>query len=465
MVAALPSTSTQNGDSSKRKKERSMGDNRIIQVFVRRVDTSKTFGENIIFMLNRASESKGLLLPGSHSLFRLDNSEEDLVMQLLLLKILYLLFTTPGTQQYFYTNDLRVLVDVFLRELIDLPDESEALRHTYLRVLNPLLSNTQLRDLAYKHPQIRRTLQALVAHSHVREINPTTLRLVDRCLNAPWCKAIEGEEEPLSPRHLVTSGHSGHTMSTAVLPDNLADSEPPTPRFKTHHKSASVDVVADVHPATSDTSTTSKTTTNATQDLPPPLFIPVTTTSAPSPALANGAIKSPGASPLTHTLRVRTKSHGHLTRADASAALALSVQRAEANLHGGRLVSGGVSSDTEKKDTLPLAKSFPLHLSGSVTAAPPVPKIDPKHLQASSSSSRKPGPKQSRSIGVSGEGSKRTASPGALRRKGPIPPAIPSKSKKPSAMSANGDPVSRTAVSGRGVDPSPLSKVSFPVAQ
>lgn len=47
-------------------------------------------------------------------------------MQLLLLKILYLLFTTAGTQEYFYTNDLRVLVDVFLRELVDLPEESEA---------------------------------------------------------------------------------------------------------------------------------------------------------------------------------------------------------------------------------------------------------------------------------------------------------------------------------------------------
>ena len=397
-------------------------------------------------------------------------------MQLLLLKILYLLFTTPGTQQYFYTNDLRVLVDVFLRELIDLPDESEALRHTYLRVLNPLLSNTQLRDLAYKQPQIRRTLQALVAHSHVRDINSTTLRLVDRCLNAPWCKAIEKEEEPHSPGLSVASGHSGHTVSNAVLSVDLADLDPPMPRFKTHHKSASVDVVADAHPATSETSTTSTTTTkNTTQDPPSSHSIPVTATSAPPTAQTNGTIKSPPASPVTHTLRVRTKSHGHLTRADASAALALSVQRAEANLHGGRLVSGGVSSDTEKKDTMPLAKSFPLHLSASVTIAPPVPKIDPKHLQASSSGSgygsgsgsgsSKTRSKPSRSIGVSGGGTKRAASPGALRRKAPTPPAIPSKSKKPSAMSANGGVVSRTAVSGRGVEPSPLSKVSFPVAQ
>ena len=47
-------------------------------------------------------------------------------MQLLILKILYLLFTTKGTSEYFYTNDLRVLVDVFLSELVDLDEDSES---------------------------------------------------------------------------------------------------------------------------------------------------------------------------------------------------------------------------------------------------------------------------------------------------------------------------------------------------
>lgn len=55
-----------------------------------------------------------------------ERSPEDLCMQLLILKILYLLFTTKGTSEYFYTNDLRVLVDVFLRELIDLDEENES---------------------------------------------------------------------------------------------------------------------------------------------------------------------------------------------------------------------------------------------------------------------------------------------------------------------------------------------------
>jgi hypothetical protein len=46
-------------------------------------------------------------------------------VSLLILKILYLLFTTSGTAEYFYTNDLCVLVDVFIRELTDLGEESE----------------------------------------------------------------------------------------------------------------------------------------------------------------------------------------------------------------------------------------------------------------------------------------------------------------------------------------------------
>jgi hypothetical protein len=55
---------------------------------------------------------------------RTDDSSE----QLLVLKMLFLLFTTQGTSEYFYTNDLCVLVDVFLRELVDLDEESESVR-------------------------------------------------------------------------------------------------------------------------------------------------------------------------------------------------------------------------------------------------------------------------------------------------------------------------------------------------
>jgi hypothetical protein len=240
MVAA-PASNAQDQTSSKRKKEHKLGPNRILDVLTRRVNSSKTFGENIIFMINRAN-----------------NTEEDLVMQLLLLKMLYLLFTTPGTQQYFYTNDLRVLVDVFLRELTDLPDESEALRHTYLRVLNPLLTSTQLRDAPYKGHHVRQTLQSLISNPSIREVTPTTKRLVERCLNADWCQNLPEEpESSVSPPSVTTlfsssgptnttNGYTSH--SQILLPSNrLSDDilEPPQPafRFKTLHKSVSAEVL------------------------------------------------------------------------------------------------------------------------------------------------------------------------------------------------------------------------------
>lgn len=144
--------------------------NRVLHVLTRRHGTSQTFGENLIFMLNRASRTP-----------------EDLVMQLLVLKMLYILFNTKGLSEYFYTNDLRVLVDVFLREIVDLDEESESLRHTYLRVLHPLLTKTQLRSLPHKRPHIVRALESLVAHETIREVNSTTKRLVDRCLSGEWC--------------------------------------------------------------------------------------------------------------------------------------------------------------------------------------------------------------------------------------------------------------------------------------
>lgn len=173
MVSTLGASGTVNSNSAPLTGTRP--ENLVLSVLKARLNDSKTFGENLIFMLNRASSSDA----------------EDLCMQLLVLKLLYLLFTTKETSCYFYTNDLKVLVDVFIRELSDLPDESESLRHTYLRVLHPLLTNTQLCTYPYKRPQIRRLLIGLVSHGHLREIGATTRRLVERCLKAEWCVELD----------------------------------------------------------------------------------------------------------------------------------------------------------------------------------------------------------------------------------------------------------------------------------
>ncbi|KAI0356846.1 hypothetical protein OH77DRAFT_174652 [Trametes cingulata] len=173
MVASLhPHTpQTQNGFAQQQEGPRTPEEsNRVLRVLMSRVGSSPTFGENLIFMLNRA-----------------DRTAEDLCMQLLVLKLLYLLFTTKGMSEFFYTNDLCVLVDVFLREICDIDEDNESLRHTYLRVLHPLLTKTQLRNMPYKRPQIVRTLESLIENESIRDIDPTTKRLVERCLSGDWC--------------------------------------------------------------------------------------------------------------------------------------------------------------------------------------------------------------------------------------------------------------------------------------
>jgi hypothetical protein len=44
-----------------------------------------------------------------------------------------------------------------------------------------------LRDIPYKRHQIVYALESLLSNSNIREVNPTTKRLVERCLSGEWC--------------------------------------------------------------------------------------------------------------------------------------------------------------------------------------------------------------------------------------------------------------------------------------
>lgn len=122
MVASIATGSNHNSKHGPPEEQ-----NRVLRILMRRLNFSKTFGANMIFMLNRAGWYSYIAIVTPVSDIRsLERTPEDLCMQLLILKLLYLLFTTKGTSEYFYTNDLRVLVDVFLRELIDLGEENES---------------------------------------------------------------------------------------------------------------------------------------------------------------------------------------------------------------------------------------------------------------------------------------------------------------------------------------------------
>jgi hypothetical protein len=170
--------------------------NRVMKILSVHGPSFRTFGENIILLLNRETETS---------------------QQLLILKLLYLLFTTSATYEYFYTNDLRVLLDVIIRNLLDLPAEANVLRHTYLRVLAPLLAHTQLSQPPhYKQEQILSLLDILRGSGSVHFLppEPTTLRLVERVAKTPWL--VEESESPsASPVDSLshTDAETGSTVS------------------------------------------------------------------------------------------------------------------------------------------------------------------------------------------------------------------------------------------------------------
>ena len=197
--------------------------NKVIKVLSMFGSVYKTFGENIILLLNRES-----MFPSTRSclqspiaaicrvlVFADSNTPGETSLQLLTLKLLYLLFTTPSTYEYFYTNDLRVLVDILIRNLLDLPEESAPLRHTYLRVLYPLLAHTQLKyPPHYKREELRKLLRILIRGEwsgvleddcdkilHFDEVDDTTRRLVLRCGQVGW---LADEEEPAEEQKTST---------------------------------------------------------------------------------------------------------------------------------------------------------------------------------------------------------------------------------------------------------------------
>lgn len=184
-------------------------------------------------------------------------------LQLFTLKLLYLIFTTPSTFEYFYTNDLRVLVDILIRNLLDLPEEASALRHTYLRVLYPLLAHTQLRHPPYyKRDELKRMLNILMRGQlsgqetyeekiqHFEDVDETTKRLVMRCAAVEWLRDMGPEPqatragsistetgEPLEASQ-TTSSSSSSDRDTAS-PTGQQQGPPDSPDVRHHHRKPS----------------------------------------------------------------------------------------------------------------------------------------------------------------------------------------------------------------------------------
>ncbi|KAH6614776.1 hypothetical protein B0J18DRAFT_374542 [Chaetomium sp. MPI-SDFR-AT-0129] len=186
--------------------------NRVVKTLSVHGPSFRTFGENIILLLNRETETS---------------------QQLLILKLLYLLCTTAATYEYFYLNDLRVLLDVIIRNLLDLPYEANTLRHTYLRVLAPLLSHTQLSQPPhYKRDQILTLMDILrgTGNTHFMPPEATTLRLLERVAATSWL--IDDEAESPVLNHVGTLAPSETGSSVSVIANVMAKPGLQTPSRK-----------------------------------------------------------------------------------------------------------------------------------------------------------------------------------------------------------------------------------------
>ena len=196
--------------------------NKVVKVMSSHGSRYKTFGENIILLLNR---------------------EDETSLQLLTLKLLYLLFTTPPTYEYFYTNDLRVLVDILMRNVLDLPEEAAALRHTYLRVLYPLLNHTQLQHPPhYKQIELQNLLTVLGGerrsdqsdedaspshYTHFGAVDETTKRLVRRCRNVSW---LADPDDDVPEQYESPTEERRSEPSPPISPSKPPRPAPPAPR-------------------------------------------------------------------------------------------------------------------------------------------------------------------------------------------------------------------------------------------
>lgn len=160
---------------------------------------NKVFDELMTEDLNESSESIKSKISGFMNLLLYHlNREESQIIKILILKFLYLVFTSSYTSKLYYLNDLKILVDIFIRELNDLPflDEihksNRPLVLTYLKVMYPMMMFSQLNDLSdsYKKDEIVEMLsnftilQSKDSDSNLKIISD----LANKCLTIPWLK-------------------------------------------------------------------------------------------------------------------------------------------------------------------------------------------------------------------------------------------------------------------------------------
>ncbi|EEQ40230.1 hypothetical protein FOB63_003450 [Clavispora lusitaniae] len=147
------------------------------------------------------------------------NREESHIIKILMLKFLYVIFTTSSSAKLPYLNDLKILIDIMIRELNDMSytGEDQAsnsfLALTYLKVLYPMLMFSQISELdpGYKAKELVDMLRNIVVNCDVNTTDKTErprmaqfeqaskiVKFAVLCLSIPWLKSANRAEKLMS---------------------------------------------------------------------------------------------------------------------------------------------------------------------------------------------------------------------------------------------------------------------------
>jgi len=141
--------------------------NDVLVVVAERGTGLRTFSENVAAMFNRG---------GADDIREGPNP----AMQLVLLKFFFLVFSRRATADMFYPNDLKVVVEILLRELADLPRDKAVHRQGYLQVLRNLLLMSPYRQQGkYRKADVRRALETVWMDE---ELDDTTRAVAEQIL-------------------------------------------------------------------------------------------------------------------------------------------------------------------------------------------------------------------------------------------------------------------------------------------
>ncbi|KAH3902675.1 Ldb17p SCDLUD_000258 [Saccharomycodes ludwigii] len=140
-------------------------------------------------------------------LLKFNRITHDRTLQIMICKIIHLVLTsTPEiAKDFFYLNDLKVLVDVLIRELNNISEDEEAIRNTFLRVLYPLLKFTEIANEQYRKCDLINLLTYLSKSTTLasssspcdstKELSELTAHLAQKCLtDIPWLKEENSDE-------------------------------------------------------------------------------------------------------------------------------------------------------------------------------------------------------------------------------------------------------------------------------